>query len=68
MIRTDKSLMPAPSQPARMILYVFVMTERYVFSAEADKIDRARVHRWLSEQSYWAQGRSRQKQDADIDA
>ncbi|NHW46624.1 GNAT family N-acetyltransferase [Paenarthrobacter sp. MSM-2-10-13] len=44
------------------------MTERYVFSAEADRVDRTRVHLWLSEQSYWAQGRVRQKQDAAIDA
>jgi predicted GNAT family N-acyltransferase len=44
------------------------MTERYFFSAEADRVDRARVHQWLSEQSYWAQGRARQKQDAAIDA
>lgn len=44
------------------------MTERYIFSAEADRIDRARVHRWLSEQSYWAQGRGREKQDAAFDA
>lgn len=44
------------------------MTERYFFSAEADRVDRARVHRWLSEQSYWAQGRGREKQDAAIDA
>ncbi|MET4097732.1 GNAT family N-acetyltransferase [Arthrobacter sp. UYCu712] len=44
------------------------MTERYFFSAEADRVDRARVHLWLSEQSYWAQGRVREKQDAAIDA
>ena len=44
------------------------MTERYFFSAEADKVDRARVHQWLSEESYWAQGRVREKQDAAIDA
>ena len=44
------------------------MTERYVFSAESDRVDRARVHQWLSEQSYWAQRRVRQKQDAAIDA
>lgn len=43
------------------------MNESYFFSAEADRIDRARVHQWLSEQSYWAQGRSRQTQDAAID-
>ncbi|GGE94470.1 GNAT family N-acetyltransferase [Mycetocola zhadangensis] len=44
------------------------MTERYIFSAETDRVDRARVHQWLSEQSYWAQGRAREKQDAAIDA
>lgn len=44
------------------------MTERHFFSAETDRVDRARVHRWLSEQSYWAQGRAREKQDAAIDA
>ncbi|MBT2588395.1 GNAT family N-acetyltransferase [Arthrobacter sp. ISL-95] len=44
------------------------MTERYFFSSEVDRVDRTRVHRWLSEQSYWAQGRSREKQDAAIDA
>lgn len=44
------------------------MTERYVFSAEVDRVDRARVHQWLSEQSYWAQGRVREKQDAAIEA
>ena len=44
------------------------MTERYFFSAETDRVDRARVHRWLSEQSYWARGRPREKQDAAIDA
>jgi GNAT superfamily N-acetyltransferase len=44
------------------------MTERYFFSAETDRVDRARVHQWLSEQSYWAQGRARDKQDVAIDA
>jgi GNAT superfamily N-acetyltransferase len=44
------------------------MTERYFFSADADRVDRARVHLWLSEESYWAQGRLREKQDAAIDA
>lgn len=43
------------------------MSETYFFSAEANRIDRARVHQWLSEQSYWAQGRSRQTQDAAIE-
>lgn len=44
------------------------MTERYFFSADANRIDRARVHLWLSEQSYWAQGRLRETQDAALDA
>jgi len=44
------------------------MTERYFFSSESARVDRVRVHRWLSEQSYWAQGRAREKQDAAIDA
>ena len=44
------------------------MTEGYFFSDETDRVDRARVHQWLSEQSYWAQGRAREKQDAAIDA
>ncbi|MDH6237110.1 GNAT family N-acetyltransferase [Cryobacterium sp. CG_9.6] len=44
------------------------MTERYFFSADVSRVDRSRVHQWLSEQSYWAQGRSREMQDAAIDA
>lgn len=44
------------------------MTARYFFSAEMDRVDRARVHQWLSEESYWAQGRIRETQDAAIDA
>ena len=43
------------------------MTENYFFSADASRINRFRVHQWLSEQSYWAQGRSRHTQDAAID-
>ena len=38
-----------------------------VFSADPARIDRDRVHRWLSEESYWARGRSREKQEAAID-
>lgn len=44
------------------------MSDRYSFSTSVDKIDRARVHHWLSEQSYWAKGRTREKQDAAIGA
>lgn len=39
-----------------------------VFAAGPDRLDRRRVHRWLSEESYWAQGRARETQDAAIDA
>ena len=44
------------------------MTERFSFSRDAAKIDHARVHRWLSEESYWARGRERSTQDAAMDA
>ena len=43
------------------------MTGAPVFSADRARVDRARVHRWLSEQSYWARGRTRAAQDAAID-
>lgn len=43
------------------------MIERYGTSAETARVDRARVHAWLSQQSYWAQGRSRETQDAAMD-
>ena len=43
------------------------MDAPYRFSADPADIDRARVHRWLSDDSYWAAGRSRQRQDAAID-
>lgn len=35
-----------------------------VFSADTAAMDVARVHRWLSEESYWARGRSREAQEA----
>ncbi|MCM3655917.1 GNAT family N-acetyltransferase [Agromyces mediolanus] len=41
---------------------------RYAFSSSTDRIDRARVHRWLGTLAYWAEGRSRATQDAAIDA
>lgn len=40
----------------------------FAFSADTERIDRARVHRWLSEEAYWARGRTRVHQDAAIDA
>ncbi|MGF6823482.1 GNAT superfamily N-acetyltransferase [Microbacterium sp. ZKA21] len=40
----------------------------FTFAQDDARIDRTRVHAWLSEQSYWATGRPRQTQDAAIDA
>lgn len=39
----------------------------YRFSDRADDVDRALVHRWLSEQAYWALGRTRERNDRAID-
>lgn len=44
------------------------MATDYRFSTSADDVDKALVHRWLSEQAYWAIGRPRELQDAAIDA
>ncbi|MFC5791366.1 N-acetyltransferase [Agromyces tardus] len=38
------------------------------FSDDPARIDRPRVHAWLSEESYWARGRARSTQDAAIEA
>lgn len=35
-----------------------------VFSSDTSMIDVALVHRWLSEQAYWARGRTRETHDA----
>jgi GNAT superfamily N-acetyltransferase len=43
------------------------MTADYRFSSDPGELDRSKVHRWISEKSYWAPGRSRGKQDAAID-
>lgn len=43
------------------------MLSGYTFSADSTRIDRTRVHRWLSEQAYWAIGRARDVQEAAID-
>lgn len=40
----------------------------FTFSTDVAQIDRDLVHHWLSDQSYWAQGRTRETQDAAIDA
>ncbi|WP_137990426.1 GNAT family N-acetyltransferase [Streptomyces vilmorinianum] len=39
----------------------------YEISTDPDRIDRARVHHWLSTDAYWALGRPRDKQDRAID-
>lgn len=44
------------------------MSTGATFSAGTERVDRERVHRWLSEESYWARGRTREQQDAAIDA
>ncbi|KJQ54809.1 GNAT family N-acetyltransferase [Microbacterium sp. SA39] len=44
------------------------MASGFTFSADTSRVDRARVHAWLSEQAYWAAGRPRELQDAAIDA
>lgn len=43
------------------------MTERYGTSAQTARVDRARAHSWLKQETYWAQGRSRETQDSAID-
>ena len=40
----------------------------WTFSPDPSRIDRGLVHGWLSEQAYWALGRTRAMQDAAIDA
>ena len=39
------------------------LPDEYEISTDADRLDPALIHRWLSEDSYWARGRSREKQD-----
>lgn len=43
------------------------MTGVYRFSTADQDVDRALVHRWLSELSYWAKGRAREVQERAID-
>jgi GNAT superfamily N-acetyltransferase len=39
----------------------------FEISTDPVRLDRARVHQWLSVESYWAKGRPRATQDAAID-
>ncbi|MEV3992313.1 GNAT family N-acetyltransferase [Streptomyces sp. NPDC049837] len=41
--------------------------DAYEISTDAARLDRARIHHWLSTDAYWALGRSRDKQDRAID-
>jgi GNAT superfamily N-acetyltransferase len=41
--------------------------DRYELDDDLGRIDRAAVHRYLSEESYWAKGRAREVQDELID-
>ncbi|MFF7771577.1 GNAT family N-acetyltransferase [Streptomyces massasporeus] len=43
------------------------LPEGYEISTDTGRVDRARVHHWLSTDAYWALGRSREKQDRAID-
>jgi len=40
------------------------MPKELVFSSDASTMDVDRVHRWLSEDSYWARGRTRETHEA----
>ncbi|MET9888257.1 GNAT family N-acetyltransferase [Streptomyces sp. NPDC006430] len=42
------------------------LPDGYEMSTDPARIDAALVHRWLSQDSYWARGRSREKQDLAI--
>lgn len=44
------------------------MPSTYSFTSDGSHIDRDRVHRWLSEQAYWAKGRPRSVQERAMDA
>lgn len=44
------------------------MGAAWEISTDRDRIDRDLVHRFLSEQSYWARGRTREENDRVIDA
>ncbi|WP_411071819.1 GNAT family N-acetyltransferase [Streptomyces sp. cmx-4-25] len=52
---SDSTLPPSP-----------VMHGAYEISSDPARIDAARVHHWISTDSYWAHGRPREKQDRAI--
>lgn len=42
-------------------------TQRFRFSDDTAEMDRDLIHTWLSESSYWALGRARDRNDAAMD-
>ncbi|MCC9308860.1 GNAT family N-acetyltransferase [Kitasatospora sp. RB6PN24] len=42
------------------------LPDGYEISTDPARLDAAQIHRWLSEDAYWAIGRSREKQDRAI--
>ncbi|MFB6893120.1 GNAT family N-acetyltransferase [Kitasatospora sp. NPDC056327] len=42
------------------------LPDGYEISTDPARLDPALIHRWLSEDAYWARGRSREKQDLAI--
>ncbi|MFB6847606.1 GNAT family N-acetyltransferase [Streptomyces sp. NPDC056373] len=43
------------------------LPEGYEISTDPARVDRERVHHWLTTDAYWALGRSREKQDRAIE-
>ncbi len=43
------------------------MTSIYTISTDRERLDVERIHRWLSEESYWAQGRTREVVERSIE-
>lgn len=43
------------------------LTDGFELDDDPDRIDRSAVHRFLGEESYWAAGRSRERQDAVVE-
>ncbi|MFF9120824.1 GNAT family N-acetyltransferase [Streptomyces massasporeus] len=43
------------------------LPEGYEISTDPGRVDRERVHHWLSTDAYWALGRTREKQDRAIE-
>lgn len=41
-----------------------MISDELIFSSDAARMDVERVHRWLSEESYWARGRTREAHEA----